>query len=366
MSFLPFGRRTFLGRLALGAAGIGVSAATRGAFAAPASGRPLGVALVGLGNYSTRQLAPALRLTKNCRLAGIVTGTPAKTVQWRAEYGLPEANCYDYESFDRIADNRDIDIVYVVTPNSLHREFVVRAARAGKHVICEKPMAVSVAECDEMIAACKSAGVRLSMGYRLHFDPSHLELGRVAREGDFGRLERIEGGFSFVVATKAWRQVRALAGGGPEMDIGVYVIQAACIAADCDPIAVTARNEPVTKPEIFDEVPETMSFTLEFPNGAVCKGRVSYNERANFLRAEGSAGWIKLEPAYSYTGLKVETSRGPFPFEPVPQQALQMDDFADCVRTGRPTRVPGEMGRRDNAILAAMHESARTGARVVL
>src|SRR6185503_7876054 len=139
----------------------------------------LGIALLGLGGYAGGQLAPALQSTERCYLAGIVTGTPSKISTWQSKYSIPDKNVYNYESFDSIKDNKDIDIVYVVTPNSLHKEFVIRAAQAGKHVICEKPMALSVEDCDAMIAACKKAGKMLSIGYRLHFEPYNLEMVRL-------------------------------------------------------------------------------------------------------------------------------------------------------------------------------------------
>src|SRR5262245_14646971 len=161
-------------------------------------GRKLGIALLGLGRYATNQLAPALREAKLCRLAGVVTGHPEKAQKWATDYNLDQRNIYSYETFDRIADNKDIDIVYVVTPPGLHPEFVIRAAKAGKHVISEKPMATSVADCDRMIAACKAAKVQLSVGYRLQFDPYRKELMRLARDKEFGPLKKQSGAFAFV------------------------------------------------------------------------------------------------------------------------------------------------------------------------
>src|SRR3954469_18921101 len=172
----PVTRRRFIGQVSSAAAAFALASKISRAVDQPMNGRKLGVALVGLGYYSTRELAPALRLTEHCKLAGVVTGTPAKGTKMAAEYGFPEANVYGYDTMARMADNRDIDIVYVVTPNGLHAEHCIAAAKAGKHVITEKPMANSVADCDAMIAACKKAGVKLSVGYRLHFDPFHEEL----------------------------------------------------------------------------------------------------------------------------------------------------------------------------------------------
>jgi glucose-fructose oxidoreductase len=178
-------RRTFLRQLSVGgavvAAGINFPLLAQTHSAAVLPGKKLGVALLGLGRYATGQLAPALKLTGNCELRGVVSGHPEKISQWQKDFSLPENNCYTYENFDLIADNPAIDIVYVVTPPGRHAEFAIRAAKAGKHVISEKPMATSVADCDAMIAACQAAKVKLSIGYRLHFDPYLKELMRLQR-----------------------------------------------------------------------------------------------------------------------------------------------------------------------------------------
>ncbi len=300
-------------------------------------------------------------------LAGVVSGHPEKIAKWQKQYSLPEKNCYNYENFDRIADNPEIDIVYVVTPNTLHRDHVVRAAKAGKHVICEKPLGGSVADCDAMIAACNAAKVKFSVGYRLHFDPYVKEMMRLQREKEFGEFKKMTGDFSFVFGKRAWRVEKKLSGGGPLMDVGVYVIQAACMAAGATPIAVTAKEEPKERPEFFLDVEEAISFKLEFPNGAVLDAKTSYNDYANTFRAEGDKGWIEfVDGAYSYRLGKVTTSKGDLNFPVVNQQALQMDDFADCIATGRESEVSGEMGRRDLKIIEAIYEAARTGKRVMI
>src|SRR6187399_2354547 len=186
----------------------------------------LGIALVGLGNYAGGQLAPALLQTSNCYLAGIVTGTPSKIPVWKEKYNIPDKNIYNYETFDSIKDNPDIDIVYVVLPNSMHAEYTIRAAKAGKHVICEKPMALNVEECDQMIAACKAAGKKLAIGYRLHFEPNNLELVRLAREKTLGAVKKITAGFGFLIGDPTqWRLKKAMAGGGPMQDLGIYCVQ---------------------------------------------------------------------------------------------------------------------------------------------
>lgn len=359
-------RRNFLTQLAAGAAAVALATPGRGQV--PAGGRKLGVALAGLGNYSRGQLGPGLRLTEHCRLAGVVTGSAEKGRKWAADYGFPEKNVYHYDTMAQLADNPDIDIVYVVTPNGLHAEHAIAAARAGKHVICEKPMANTVAECDAIMAACQAAGVKLGMGYRLHYDPFHEELRRLVRTNEFGPFLKMDGGFAFTMGTPQWRAEKKLAGGGPLMDLGVYVIQESCMAGGAAPVAVTARELPKQRPEFFKDVEETIEWTLEFANGAKAAGYTSYNSNRNDFRAEAEKGWFEIGPAYSYRGLRAATSKGPVVATPLPsQQALQMDDFALCVRDGLETRVPGSMGRRDMVVVEGIYASAAaSGKRVEL
>src|SRR5688572_18336089 len=203
----------------------------------------LGIALVGLGKYSSGQLAPALQETEHCYLAGIVTGTPEKATQWKDQYDLSEKNIYTYANFDEIKDNPDIDIIYVVLPNALHREYVIRAAEAGKHVICEKPMALTVADCDEMIAACKNANKMLSIGYRLHFEPHNMEMMRLGRERKFGSIKKIIAEFG-LADVDGWRLDKGLAGGGPLMDVGIYCVQGSRYTTGLEPLAVIAKEGP--------------------------------------------------------------------------------------------------------------------------
>lgn len=362
-------RRTFVRNMTLGAALLGSGAA--GALAAEldeatkGGERKLGVVLMGLGLYSRGQLAPALRKTKLCRFAGVVTGSHAKGAKWSRKYGFPEKNIWNYDNIHEMAGNSEVDVIYVVTPNGLHAEHTIKAAGAGKHVICEKPMANSVADCDAMIAACAKANVRLSIGYRLQFDPHHIELDRLARERDFGLLTRMSGVHSWMLTERAWRIEKSLSGGGPLMDVGIYVVQAACRGAMGQPVAITARELPKTNPTLFNEVEETIEWTMEFPGGVACEGSSSYAREGNRFRAEGPRGWIQIEPAFGYGGLEVTTSRGPLRIPQVPQQSLQMNDFASCILTGRESPVPGQMGRDHMAIIEAIYRSAAKDGRRV-
>jgi len=364
-------RRRFVQTLTLGTGALllpSLPSALLGAAAdktkTPDGRRKLGVALVGLGGYARGQLAPALQETEWCRLAGIVTGTPSKAEEWKRRYDLAEGNVYSYDTFERIADNPDIDIVYVVVPNGLHAEFAVRAAKAGKHVICEKPMATTVEDCDRIMAACKAAKKKLSIGYRLHFEPHNLEVMRLAQAKDFGAIKRVEAHDGYVSGGGTWRHDPKLAG-GPLMDLGVYCVQAGCYATGEEPIAITAREEK-TDFERFAKVEETITWTMEFPSGAKAECLMSYNKNANKLRVEAENGWYELSPAYAYRGIAGRTSKGPMDLPQVNQQARQMDAFARNILDDTETIVPGDMGRRDVKIMLAIYESARTGKRVTL
>lgn len=363
LSLMGIGGMTFAGLQGLSScAAVGEQQAQTRAVGQPAD-RKLGIALVGLGQYSEGQLAPALEETTHCYLAGIVTGSPEKIGKWRRKYDIPEGNVYNYENFDTITSNPDIDIVYVVLPNAMHAEYTIRALEAGKHVICEKPMAVTVADCDRMIAAAAKAGKMLSIGYRLHFEPHNLEMMKFGQKQVMGAVKHIiaENGMS---STEGWRLDKSLAGGGPLMDVGIYCVQGARYTLGTEPIAVTAQEGPKTDPEMFSEVEESLTWQMEFPGGihALCK--TSYSESMNILRAEAEHGWAKLEPAYPYTGIKGETSEGEMDCMEVNQQAYQMDDFAKAIEENRPTPVPGEMGRQDVKILQAIYRAMETGERV--
>lgn len=325
--------------------------------------KKLGIALVGLGKYAGGQLAPALQETKHCYLAGIVTGTPEKADEWEKKYDIPRKNIYNYQNFDTIRDNPDIDIIYVVLPNGLHAEYVVRAAKAGKHVICEKPMAVTVEECDRMIAACKEAGKMLSIGYRLHFEPHNIEMMRPGKQQTHGAIKSItaENGMD---GTEGWRLDRKLAGGGPLMDVGIYCVQGARYTTGLEPIAVTAKEDPKSRPDMFKTVEEGLTWEMEFPGGIVARCKTSYAKKMNLLRADAVNGWFELSPAYAYEGITGKTSEGKLELAAVNQQALQMDDFALAVMNNRPTPVPGEMGRQDVKILRAIYEAMESGKRI--
>ncbi len=324
----------------------------------------LGVALLGLGDYATHQLAPALQRTRNAKLTGIITGSPEKIPSWQEKYAIPDANTYNYDNLEKIADNDDIDIVYVVTPTALHTDYTIRALEAGKHVICEKPMAPTVEDCTRMIEAASKHGKMLQIGYRLHWDPFHLRLMEAMRTKEFGPWKAIDtadaGRMTDFTGHNAWRVNKELGIAGALYDLGVYAVQAAFYASQEHPVKVTARSWTDREKE-FSEVPEHWEWDLEFSGGRVAKGMASYGKNGNHVRVETEQGLIQIDPAYGYRGQKGSTPEGPMDFEHVPQQQLQIEGQVKTIVSGGESPVPGRMGRRDVQVLRGIMEAAASG-----
>ncbi len=332
------------------------------------SPRKLGFALCGLGSLSTNQLAPALAKTAHCRLAGIVTGHPAKAEKWKAQYNIPDKNIYNYDNMAAMADNPDIDVVYVVTPNALHAEHTIKAAQAGKHVLCEKPMEVSVEKCQQMIDACKTANRLLAIGYRSRFDPLTQQCIQLARQETFGKIKIIQAGFGFRIGDPSqWRLKRDLAGGGALMDVGIYALQAARYLSGEEPILVSAI-ETKTDPVKFKEVDESITWQLKFPSGILANCSTTYIANGiDFYTAYAENGSFGLNPAYNYDGNRAFRSDGQeIPPTSTDQFAAEMDDFAQCIQQNKPSIVSGEEGLRDIRLITAIYQSIHTGTHVAL
>lgn len=324
----------------------------------------LGVALVGLGYYSTDLLAPALQQTEHCYLAGIVTGTPEKAERWKKQYHLKDQNIYNYGNFDQLANNPDIDVVYIVLPPSMHAEYVIKAAKAGKQVWCEKPMAMTVAECEQMISACRENKVQLSIGYRMQHEPNTRDIMTFAKEKPYGAIQKItaEAGY-YDGRTNHWKQKRAM-GGGATYDMGVYCINAARYTTGKEPVAVKAVKS-TTRPGVYTEVDETMNFELYFDDGCVATCETSFGKSLNRLHVQCANGWYGLEPFQAYSGIQGETSDGRLLNKSIPnEQARQMDDDALAILQNTPNLVPGEEGLKDIRVVEAIFRSVELGKKV--
>ena len=329
----------------------------------------LGIALVGLGYYSTDLLAPALQQTKNCYLAGIVTGTPAKAETWKKKYNIPDKNIYNYQNFESIANNPDIDVVYVVLPPSMHKEYVIRAANAGKHVWCEKPMAMNEKECQEMIDACRKNKRSLAIGYRLQHEPNTQEWRRIIKQQSLGKVKAVNCAAGYRDnRTDHWKQKKEM-GGGVLYDMGVYSIQGARLGTGIEPVAIVSATTSTTRPEIYKNgLDETTVAKLEFPGGVIADIKTSFGENINFIDITCEKGIIKVNPYSAYNGQKGSSPLGEIhhPYQVPFQQATQMDDDAMAIMQGKPMIAPGEEGLRDIRIVEAIYKSAGSGKQVKL
>jgi len=367
-----FSRREFLQKTAVGAAAVSIAANQSGARQAQPAVQPpptkqLGYAIVGIGRLSIDSILPALTTTKSSRLTALVSGHPDKAQHFAQLYGVPEKNIYNYQNFDRIASNPDVDVVYVVLPNSMHPEYTIRAAQAGKHVLCEKPMCTSVADAQFMIEACRKAGKQLMVAYRLHYEKYTIEAIERART-KIGKIGMFDAEMTFVIGDPTqWRLDRTLAGGGCMMDIGIYCLNGARYIIGEEPVSVFAQSWSYDPAKFKEGVEQNISFVLKFPSGAVANCFASYGAAGmNRYRAAGPGGWVEMDPSFTakanlilrYTeDGRVVTA----PASTVDQFETEIDAFSDAILQGIPNPSPGEEGLRDTRIQMACYESAFTG-----
>lgn len=338
--------------------------------AAEATGKPFGYAVVGIGALTRSDILPAFAATKHARLTGLVSGDLNKARETAAKYGVPEKGLYTYDTYDRVADNPDIDAVYIVLPNSMHVDYTVRAFKAGKHVLVEKPMANTVKECETMIAAGKEAKKLLSVAYRLRYEPYTQEMIRMQREKDFGETRAIltEAGFN-IGNPEQWRLSKALAGGGSMMDIGIYAVNAARYLSGEEPVEIVAFESTDRNDPRFKEVEDTITFQMRFPSGVLASCVSSYGASFNRFRVHAERGSFELEPALNRRGLKMRVLAGRVEARELPQVdhfAAMMDDLAVCAATGKAVLTDGLDGLNDMRVIEAVYESVRTGQPVKL
>ena len=365
-------RRDLLKKLAVSAVGLpvlGYSGNLENYFSTFENATQLRVAIMGLGSYGTR-VANAMESCKRAKLVGVISGTPSKITAWQNKYGIPDKNCYNYENFDEIKNNPDIDAVYVITPNGLHHDHVIRVAKAGKHVICEKPMAINAREGEEMVKACKDAGVKLLVGYRMHFEPRTLEVVDMRRNGEFGKIMFFQGLMGFRIGDpNQWRLNRELAGGGAMMDIGIYAINGARYMVGEEPIWITAQETKTDHVKFKEGVDETIQFQMGFPSGAVasCLSTYSMNNLDRFY-LNGVNGFAEMQPSTGYGPIQGRTNKGPLTAPIVTHQTVQMDAMAGIILNGEkpPIPVDGEEGLKDLKIIDAIYKAVKINGRVEL
>jgi len=339
-------------------------------------GQRVGFAVVGLGRLALQNILPACAQSKHARLTGLVSGDPQKMRLIAAQYGVPREGCYSYSELSRMRSNSNIQVVYVVLPNALHRDAVVAAAQAGKHVLCEKPMATNVDEARAMIEACRQADRKLMIAYRCQYEVNNRELVKRARSGELGDIQFVD-----AINTQnqgdptQWRQIRKLSGGGSLPDVGLYCLNTTRALLGEEPIEVIARTHSPDGDPRFKEVEATVSFVLRFPSGVLanCVSSYSLHTQRNF-RVLGASASAEITNAFDYEGQRLHIARRESQAEAITevklgmknQFALEMDHMASCVRNNQEPRTPGEEGLQDQLLMAAIYQSAQTGQPVSL
>jgi predicted dehydrogenase len=336
----------------------------------------VGYAVVGLGNLTLAEILPGFGQSKHAKVVALVSGSPDKMAKAAKQYGIKASSCYSYENYDKLKDNPEVQVIYIVLPNSMHHEYTIRGAKAGKHILCEKPMANSVKECEEMIAACQKANVKLMIAYRIQYEPLNREVMKRVRAKQYGQTKLIQMmNCQNQAHDQQWRHKKALAGGGALPDIGLYCLNTSRFILGEEPTEVFAYTYSTPGDDRFKEIEENVSFTLRFPSGAISQclaGYGSFNAKNYQVHAE--TGTLKMDPGFSYQGLKQEFVHAPDgkqvieqPSNPNKQQfALEMDHMALCVRNNQQPYTPGEEGLQDQRIMEAIYKSAKEGKPVKL
>jgi predicted dehydrogenase len=363
-------RRGFLLKAGAGVVAANVSEALMGrglALDAPEPpGKKMGWAIVGLGSLSMNQILPAFVKCEKSKVVALVSGHPDKANRLALQYGVNPKNIYSYENYDNLRDNPEVDIIYIVLPNGMHAEYTIRGHQAGKHVLSEKPMANTPADCQAMIDAARKANRKLMVAYRCRYEPNNLEMIRMSHEKELGPVQVFVSDHGFNIGDPTqWRLNKALAGGGSLMDIGIYSLNAARYITGEEPIELNSMTYTSPNDVRFKEVEETTIFQLRFPSGALANCSSSYGYSGqNRYRAIATEGWFELEPATSYSGLHMRIRRGNAVEEPslpvTDQFAVEMDHMSGCVMQDKQPLTPGEDGLRDLTIMTAIYESART------
>ncbi|QNI38200.1 Gfo/Idh/MocA family protein [Edaphobacter albus] len=349
--------------------GVAASALHHLPLIAQSPARKIGYCIIGLGRIADHHMR-GIAESSTARVTGLVSGHRDKAERIAAQYGVSTSSIYSYENIERIRENKDIDAVIVCLPNSMHAEYTIRSAKSGKHVLCEKPMAISVAECEQMISACKLANVKLMIAYRLHYEPITLKTIKLIRDGAIGKVEAIDSANGFNIAPNEWRSTRALGGGGPLMDVGIYSLNATRYLTGEDPIAFTAVATTPDQDSRFQGVEENLAWTMKFPSGAVASCITTYGaSMPGYYKVFGSKGWLEVDE-FGYQGLHLtanyRSDRNTPPTrideknpEPDPKQfARQIDHFSRCILENRTPDTPGEEGLKDMQHIQSIYKAA--------
>jgi predicted dehydrogenase len=326
-----------------------------------AKSKRVGFAVIGLGHIAQRAVLPGFHHAKRSRLIALVSGDARKAKRLAVQFGAS----HTYDTFDGCLRNPQVEAVYIATPNSTHLEFVLKAAQAGRHVLCEKPLGITTIQCRRMIEACRKNGVKLMTAYRKHFEPSAIELKALIESGRLGRLKIIHTAFTIPLPPgDSWHLKKSLAGGGSLVDVGIYCINTVRWLTGLEPVEAAGLSW-TADPARFSEVDDNMSFQLKFPESLYLQGSSSFTAaKASFLQAHGEKGWAALDPAYAYNeerrffgkiaGMWFEKR-----FKPIDEFRLELDHLSECIRRNREPEPDGVTGMRDVAVMEAIYEAAR-------
>ena len=367
-----FMTRVGQGLIAANAAGVLLKDASAQLVVPDPPGKKLGWAIVGLGSLSIHQILPAFAQCQKSKVVALVSGHPDKANKLALRYGVNLKNIYNYQNYDSIKDNPEVDIIYIVLPNGMHCEYTVRGLQAGKHVLTEKPMANTPAECQQMVDAGRKSNRKLMVAYRCRYEPYNQEAIRIARSNELGKTKVIlaDAGFNMGDPNQ-WRLKRELAGGGSLMDIGIYALQAARYLSGEEPSEVNALMYSTPGDPRFKEVEEAINFQLRFPSGilANCTSSYGYAWQSHY-RVLKSEGWLEMDPATAYSGLRMRVHHGNTIEEKdlpvVDHFAAEMEHMSSCVTENKKPLTPGEEGLRDLMIMKAIYQAANTGTTVKL
>jgi predicted dehydrogenase len=327
--------------------------------------KKVGFAVVGLGGIAEGSILPGFANCQRANLVALVSRDKQKAARLAERFNA--TTHYPSDEYAACLANPEISALYVATPPGEHAELTVQAAQAGKHVLCEKPLAATMKQSAQMVEACRRSGVLLMTAYRKHYEPSCLYLKQLVQNGDLGRIDVIHTAFSELYnpgVSPAWLLDRRLAGGGPLMDLGVYCVNTSRWLVEENPVAVDAEAWSHDTRR-FREVEEGISFRIEFPSGLVLQGSSTYGAvLSSFVYIQGTKGWVLLTPAYPFdeerrlTG-KIGGQLVTRTFQVTDEFALEIDAFASAIQDKRSVDADGIEGHRDMIILHAIYESAR-------
>jgi predicted dehydrogenase len=365
MNTMSLSRREFT---KLGALGLAARILPEGMANAQAASPKVGYCVIGLGRIADHFMR-GVSASSTSSITGLVSGHRDKAERIAAQYGVPTSSIYSYEDMDRMRENKTIDAVYVALPNSMHAEYTIRSAKAGKHVLCEKPMSTSVNDAKAMIAACKTANVKLMIAYRLHYEPTTQRAIKLVQGGAVGQVQSIVSSNGFNESAGEWRLNKALSGGGPLLDVGIYCLNAMRYLTAEEPAKFAGFVSTIDHDGRFTSVEENTSWTMQFPSGIQAVCTTTYGaQMPGFYRVYGSKGWLEVDE-FGYQGLRLTarysndngsiTDLDELNPEKDPKQfTREADHFTECILTNRTPLTPGEEGLRDMEYMQAIYRSA--------